>query len=302
MVTVDRSMLTGDGPLENSEQSRRLRQLRRWDPLAFIFLAHGVGLALVGETSAPLQVSLLSGAVALVRLAAAWLVPPRFSDRAGFLSGIVSTILAFGVVLADGGTESPFFFWILLLLGWQVLSFDQGRFRQVAAVTVVAYVVVVLVTSEYAAAVLFRFGLLLAFIVTLALGRWFLDRREAQVARLDDVVRAIIDDAPMAMAVLDADRDTLLYANGAAHSIGIVSRDSMAHLLLDDPGRPERITTLAELVVGAGFQQSPLRMYRHIGSSRAEYRIGFHPRRVGQARPLVLVYGVSVPDGAEESD
>lgn len=282
-----------------NRQARRLPWLRRWDPLAFIFFAHGVGLAVAGETQDAVLVSLLSGALALIRLGVTWLLPHGTERTAKFITSVVSTALAYAVILADGGTESPFFFWILLLLGWQVLIFDQQRFRWLGIFTLASYLVVVVLTSEYTtAAAIFRLGLLVAFIVTLALGRWILDRREAEVARLDDVVKAIIDDAPMAMAVLDADRDTLLYANSAAVDMGIASRDSMAHLLLDDPGNPQRITTLADLVVGSSFEQSPVRTYRHIGSSRAQYRIGYHPRRVGQARPLVLVYGFSI-DGVD---
>lgn len=282
-----------------NRQTGGLPRLRRWDPLAFIFFAHGVGLAVVGVTQNALLVSLLSGTLALVRLGVTWLVPHGTERTPKFITSVVSTTLAFAVVLADGGTESPFFFWILLLLGWQVLIFDQRRFRMLGIFTLAAYIVVIGFTFEYTAAAVFRLALLVAFIVTLALGRWILDQREAEVARLDDVVKAIIDDAPMAMAVLDADRDTLLYANGAAREMGIASRDSMAHLLLDDAANPQRITTLAELVVGGSFRQSPVRTYRHIGSPRAEYRIGFHPRRIGQARPLVLVYGFSIDEDDE---
>lgn len=275
-------------------RSSRFRQLQRWDPLAFIFLAHGVGLSLAGETGNPVAVSLLSGGLAVGRLALAWLLPRGTEPTARFVIALLSAALTYTVVLVDGGTESPFFFWVLLLLGWQALVLDQKIFRRIGVVNVAAYLLVVAIVSDLTAAAIFRFGLLVAFILTLALGREVLDRREEEVARLDDVVRGIIDDAPMAMAVLDADRDTLLYANTAAHGMGIDSRDAMAHLLLDDPARPQRITTLADLVVGSGFHQSPLRTYRHIGSARPQYRIGFHPRRVGQARPVVLVYGLDI--------
>lgn len=280
-----------------NRQARPFLWLRRWDPLAFIFFAHGVGLALAGETQNALLVALLSGGLALIRLSVTWLLPHGTGRTPKYMASLVSNVLAYAVILADGGTESPFFFWILLLLGWQVLIFDQRRFRWLGFSTLAGFLVVVGLTSEYKAApAMFRLGLLAAFIVTLALGRWILDRREAEVARLDDVVKAIIDDAPMAMAVLDADRDSVLYANPAARDMGIASRDSMAHLLLDDPGNPQRITTLAELVVGSSFRQSPVRTYRHIGSSRAQYKIGFHPRRVGQARPVVLVYGFAIDE------
>ncbi|MFP3914153.1 MAG: hypothetical protein ACLFWM_04710 [Actinomycetota bacterium] len=290
-----------DPIFDHQRDARRLQRLRRWDPLAFLFFAHGVGLALVGETERPLVIALLSGATAVIRLGIGWLVPRGGEGVPRIVTEAISIGLAYGVIAADGGTESPFFFWILLLLGWQALSFPQRVFRLLSALALFGYLAVVVAASEYTPAALFRLGLLVAFAVTMSLGRWSLDRREEAVRRLDDVVQGIIDDSPMAMAVLDADRDTLLYANAAAHRMGITSRDAMAHLLLDDPTRPQQVTTLADLVVGSSFVQSPMRVFRHIGSSRPQYRIGFHPRRIGQSRPLVLIYGISLANGGEAS-
>ena len=118
-----------------------------------------------------------------------------------------------------------------------------------------------------------------------------LDHREAEVARLDEVVKGIMDDAPLAVSVFDYDRDTLLYANAAAHSMGIASLDTMAHLLLEGENRSGPVTTLADLVIGSGFRRSPVRTYRHIREG-STYRIGFHPRMVDGAPPIVVVYGL----------
>lgn len=273
-------------------QSRLLAALHRWDPPAFILLAHGVGLSLAGETQAPLLISILTGILALSRLGITWLTPEGTDGGVKFLTAALSIALAYAVILADGGTESPFFFWILLLSGWQVLAFQRRQFYRLGAFTIAGYLVAILFAAEFEPATFFRFGLLAAFVGLLGIGRWILDRREAEVERLDDVVKAIVDDAPMAMAIFDADRETLLYANGTAHNIGIDSRDSMARLLLDNPDRPQQITTLADLVVGSAFKPSPVRTYRHIGSPDARYRIGFHPRRTRHSRPLVLIYGL----------
>lgn len=276
-----------------------LSRIDRWDPPAFIFLLHGLSLALAGETDAPLIVSLLSGVLAVIRLIASWLTSAAFARMA---SAVLSVGLAFAVIVVDGGLESPFFFWVLVLLGWQALTFRRLQFLQIGGVTVAAYLVTLVVTGDTTTASIARLGLLIAFIGALAVGRTILERREAEVRRLDDMMSTLIEEATMAVAILDADRETVLYANPAAHRMGLTSRENMARLILDDPDRLQKVTTLAELVVGAGFQPSPLRAFRPIGSPASEYRIGYHPRRPSGEDSVVLVYGVEIHRGHGPDD
>lgn len=270
-----------------------LDQIDRWDPPAFIFFLHALALALLDSTQAPLTIILLAGAMALIRLIATW-----FSTRSGirFAAAVASTVIAYAVVIVDGGLESPFFFWILILLGWQSVTFHRHRTVRLGAVSVAGYVTTLLITSDSTPESLARLGLLIAFILVLVVGRTILDRQEAEVRRLDDMVTTLIDNATMALAVLDADRETVLYANPAAHRMGLTSRDSMAHLILDDTRQLQKVTTLADLVVGAGYQAAPMRAFRLIGSPTSEYRIGYHPRREPGSNPVVLVYGVEIRD------
>lgn len=270
-----------------------LRRIDRWDPPAFIFFLHALTLALLDRTQAPLTIILLAGGMAVVRLVAAW-----FSTRVEvrFAAAVASTVIAYAVVIADGGLESPFFFWILILLGWQAVTYHRQRIVWLGAVSVAGYVTTLLITSDSTPESLARLGLLIAFIVALVVGRAILDRQEAEVRRLDDMVSTLIEDATMAVAVLDADRETVLYANPTAHQMGLTSRDSMARLILDDTRQLQKVTTLADLVVGAGYQSAPMRAFRPIGSPTSEYRIGYHPRREPGSTPVVLVYGVEIHD------
>jgi len=272
-----------------------LSRIDRWDPPAFIFFLHGLALALTGERTAdPLAILLLAGAMALVRLSAAWL-----SDRAEvrLAAAILSTAIAYAVVYADGGLESPFFFWILILLGWQAVTYRRRQIVWLGGASVVGYLVTLFLTGDSTPESMARLGLLIAFIFALVVGRTILDRQEAETRRLDDMISTLIEDAPMAVAVLDADRETVLYANPTAHRLGLTSRDSMARLVLDDTRQLQKVTTLADLVVGAGFQAAPMRAFRPIGSPHSEYRIGYHPRREGTS-PVVLIYGVEIADPA----
>ncbi|HEX7098317.1 MAG TPA: hypothetical protein VF377_03690 [Acidimicrobiia bacterium] len=276
--------------LDHRRHFRTLAAIQRWDPLAFILLSHGVAMALAGETQAPLAVSLLSGVLAVARLGLGGLGRQDIT-RIQFARSLVSVVVSYAVVVVDGGVESPFFFWVLLILGWQVLDLPQRQFRILGYAALFGYLAVLVITGELTTPTLFRAALLAAFVFVLSLGRWMLDLREAEVARLDEVVKGIMNDAPLAVAVFDHDRETLLYANAAAHAMGIASLDTMAHLLLEEENRSGPVTTLADLVMGAGFRRSSVRSYRHLREG-STYRIGFHPRMVDGAPPIVVVYGL----------
>lgn len=267
-----------------------LARIERWDPISLVFLLHGLGLAAVGETAAPLAVAMLTGTLVLGRLAIGWLL--ALTRRTRLVRAVFTVVGVFAVVAADGGTESPFFFWVLLLLVWAGVSMERQGLRTVGVTTFLVCFITVAAFDGFNAASLFRCALLAAFIVVILIGRWMLDQRETAVARLDDTLRGLVDEAPVALAVLDADRDSLLYANESARRIGITSLDEMARLVLDEDFPLRRVTTLAELVIGAPFQPSPMRLYRSIGSQPVEYRIGFAPRKADSAAPVVVVYGL----------
>ncbi len=279
--------------MARAENRRRLvGDIDRWDPIAFIIVAHGLGLALAGETDSPVLIAILAGSLAVVRVVGVWLAPARTPGTARLAISTLSIAVAYAVIVADGGTESPFFFWILLLLAWQVLIFDRSRFLLLGGFAVAAYVVAITVTSEMGVTAMARLGLLLAFVFALAVGRTVHDLQVSELVRLDEMVGTVVADAPMALAIFDSDRDTVLYANQAAREMGIADLDSMGLLVLEDAAPTQQVTTLAGQVMGTGFRNSPPREYRSIGKTAPEYRIGFHARRARGAAPMVMVYGM----------
>lgn len=264
--------------------------------MALIIAAHGLGLALAGETEAPVLIALLVGSLAVARVAVVWLAPQTTGFWRLAISG-VSVVVAYAVIVADGGTESPFFFWILLLLAWQVLIFNRSRFILLGGLTVAAYLMTIVLTGELTATSMARLGLLAAFVIALTIGRAVQDHQISDLARLDEMVSTVVADTPMAVAIFDSDRDTVLYANQAAHDMGISDLDSMGLLVLTEQSNSPRLTTLAAQVMGAGFESSPPRSYRPIGKTIPEYRIGFHARRATGA-PMIMVYGVTMESSA----
>src|SRR5690606_25323940 len=129
-------------------------------------------MAAAGETAAPLAISLLTGALALVRLAMGWLM--RATPATLLTRAVLSFILVLTVVVLDGGTDSPFFFWVVLLLVWQGLTIDRQSLRTVGIVAFLGCLAAVAISGEFNAAALFRCGLLAALIVVILLGRWTL--------------------------------------------------------------------------------------------------------------------------------
>lgn len=284
------------GRVRPGGRRRLIGTIDRWDPVALIIAAHGMGLALAGETESPVLIALLVGSLAIARVVVVWLAPQTTGIWRLAISG-VSIVVAYVVIVADGGTESPFFFWILLLLAWQVLIYNRSRFILLGGFTVVAYLVTVLLTGELTVTSMARLGLLAAFVVALAIGRALQDHQISDLARLDEMVSTVVADTPMAVAIFDSDRDTLLYANQAANDMGISDLDSMGLLVLTEQSNSPRLTTLAAQVMGAGFESSPPRSYRPIGKTIPEYRIGFHARR-GAGSPMIMVYGVTMESSA----
>lgn len=282
----------------NRVWAQRRRQLvgniERWDPIAFIVAAHGLGLAAAGETNAPVLIAVLSGSLAVTRFLVAWLSArnPRGTWRL-VISG-VSIVIAYVVIVADGGTESPFFFWVLLLLCWQVLIFNRSRFVLLGSLAVAAYLVTIVVAGEIGVTALARLFLLAAFVVALTVGRAIADQQAADLGRMDEMVGTVVADAPMALAIFDADRVTVLYANQAARDMGIDDIDAMGRLVLDEGSDSQRLTTLAGQIMGAGFESAPSRPYRPIGKTTPEFRIGFHARRGMGRAPTVMVYGMTM--------
>lgn len=272
-------------------RTQLIGNIDRWDPIAFIIAAHGLGLAIAGETESPVLIAVLAGSLAMGRLAVVWTSPANPSGTGRLAMSAASVLVTYVVIVLDGGTESPFFFWVLLLLGWQALIFDRSRLLLLGGLNLGAYLTTIAVTGEWGVTSLARMALLVAFVFALWVGRTVQDQQASDIARLDEMVGTVVSDAPMAVSIFDADRDTVLYANQAAREMGINDIDSMARLVLDNGNAPH-LTTLAAQVVGSGFESAPLRTYRPIGQTEGGYQIGYHARRGTAGRSLVVVYGM----------
>jgi hypothetical protein len=272
-----------------------LGRLEQFDPVSIVFALHMTGLLLAQSVRRPLPIAVMTLSLVAVRLfLRSW---PWRRNRLKFWDGIrsvVTFLLIGGVIVADGGTESPFFFWLLLLVTWEAVTASPEDFRNGVVVATGVYVTVVLLAGDVTPTSVARFGLFVAFILALAAGRLILGVYESRIRRLELMVTSLLSVATQGVVLYDADRQTPLFANQLAHELGLADHAAMARLVPDDAGHTVKIDTLASLVEDAGWLPYAPRLFRFVGDPNRKLRVGIQALRVANAAPVILVYGEEV--------
>lgn len=274
-----------------------LRRLASSEALSIAFALHVIGLILTDSVKQPLAVALLALVMVITRVVLGVLAQGQLNSRSWLLArGIVTLLFVGTIIIADGGTESPFFFWLLLVIAWQAVTFSMVEFRVAVVVATAVYVTVVLVAGDVTATSIARFGLFLAFLLVMGLGRFFLESYESRVRRLEHTLAAVLSISAMGIVVYDSDRQTPLFTNEAAIAMGLATHAGMARLVPDGSFDHVKIDTLASLVEDAGWLPYEPRMFRVVGEPSRMLRIGVHALRLEDAEPVILVYGEAVED------
>lgn len=204
----------------------RLRSDSWFDPMVMVAAAHAAFLVGLGEVRRPFAV--LAIVVALI----GWHLLARAFAPAGsswLLRDIGSQLAAAGTVLADGGSESPFFFWVLLFLAGQAIRHPVSSFRYLAALALVADLAIT--ATELTVASIGRLALLLAFCLVMAYLRITLDRESAGARQVDSVMWTAFEAAPQAIVLLN-DELSVVYANPPANRLLDLIDDS-SRVVLD---------------------------------------------------------------------
>lgn len=273
-------------------------RMDRYDPVAIILALHASGLLIAGALAHPFAIAILTGLLVVAR----WVLrsvgrrAPGAGVRRLYLltTSILSTIVVGSVVIADGGTESPLFFWMLIVLAWQALLFERRDLLLLGAVAAATYVVVIIAANDVSATSIARFALLLAFMLVLYSGRTILDDYRIRMRRMDAMIATLVQDLPMAVAVFDSDRETVLYANTAAEGMGLDDRDAMARLVPTDPSLRRGVGTLGESIHFRAWEPLPPRTYQPLGETDRIYRVGARPERLEDGAAILVVYGEDV--------
>lgn len=217
----------GRGPsAQGGGRSGWVETLRRFDPVTFVLVAHAALLLAFGRVlhpgwgmAAAVGFAAWRGTLEAARARATG----RSEEVLGLLKGAGSLVLAAALMAADGGTESPFFFWPLILLAWQALLRPVRQFGLFAGVGVLSYVGVVLAVPDVTPASLARLGLLVAFCGLLVVGRLRLEEHQAEAERASRLLRDAFWAAPVGLAVVGGEPPRVLYTNHTAHAMRLLA-------------------------------------------------------------------------------
>jgi hypothetical protein len=280
-----------------------LGRLRQFDPVSVVFTLHMTGLLLTHSVRRPLPIALMTLALVTLRFSLDVLNNRRvISVPLRRVRTVITFLLIGGVIIADGGTESPFFFWLLLLIAWEAVTASIDEFRTAVAVAGAVYVSVVLVSGDLTATSVARFGLFVIFILVMTAGRLLLRAYESRIRRLEQMVTSVLFVATQGVVLYDSDRQTPLFANEAAEELGLATYREMARLIPDDATHSGKIESLASLVEDAGWLPYEPRFFHTLADPTHKLRIGVHAVRVEDAAPVIVVYGEAVTgDGSKDT-
>ncbi|MGA7269435.1 MAG: hypothetical protein WB239_00005, partial [Acidimicrobiia bacterium] len=257
----------------------------------------GAGLLIAGTLARPFAIAILTGLLVVAR----WVFgslgrrakEPEVRRLYRLATSALSTLVVGAVIVADGGTESPLFFWMLIVLAWQALLFERRDLLILDGVAAATYLVVIIAANDVSATSIARFALLLAFMLVLYSGRTVLDGYRARVRHMDAMIATLVQDLPIAVAVFDSDRETVLYANTVAEEMGLDDRDAMTRLVPTDPSLRRGAGTLGESIHFRAWEPLPPRTYQPLGSDRL-FRVGARPERLGDGTAILVVYGEDI--------
>lgn len=185
-----------------------------FDPMVAVATIHAAALLTFGDLARPVPVAVATVLLVTWHLSV-WVIVP--APRSRLVRDIGSQLAAAAVVWLDGGTESPFFFWVLLFLAGQALRHAARSFLTLAATALVAYAVVMFAVGVTAAAVA-RLGLLLAFCGVVGYLRNMLDSETAEAREAAAAMLTAFDAAPVGIVLLDGGL-VPVYVNGRAQAL-----------------------------------------------------------------------------------
>lgn len=277
------SSAEGGGPL--------VRWLRRRDPVTWVLGLHGLALLGLDRVVRPVL------GWWVVALFVGWRVALGAGERRargaaqrrlGLVREAGSLLAAAGMMTADGGTESPFFFWMLILLAWQALRFRTRHLMLLSGAALVAYLGVVLIVPDLTPTSLGRLVLFATFCGVLVLGRRNLDRQQERSGRLERLFHDTLSAEPVATVLLAGQPLRVVVHNQAADRSGLTSALADA-----DPDLWDLVHRAADS--GRDSEPTVVEMAGS-GGERRWLRVVVAPRLLDGDRRAVIVCAEDVTD------
>lgn len=283
------------GSLDSSSHlaRERFRRLSRLDPVGPAIAAHALLLAALGPTGRTPGLLGLGAAVLVWRVAftfAANRADRTTRHRAVFARESGSLVLVGVMIGLDGGTESPFFFAMVVIAVWAAAINPLKRFIPIAVAALIVYLAVVLLVPDVTVASIGRFGMLVFFVGLLAWARAVADFWERESRRSKALAGEILTRVPTAFLLFDSADRSCLFANPVARDMGLDRPDSA---LLSPYGTSDSEATFDKLLetVGASSQpHGPTLYVMSSGESRERFiRVTVAPRRIADDKALLLL-------------
>lgn len=206
------------------QQTTRSGNWRSWDVVVLGLAVHGAILLALGTVDHPAWAFVVIVCFVAWRIAFAWLERRRASPKLATLeliNGAGSLVLAALLLASDGGTESPFFFWMVIILAWHALVDSGTGFPSLALVGLISYELVVLLIPDMTVASVARLGLFALFCAVLQVGRDRFHNQERRTGELTGMIADMWQTAPAGLFMFGDNPLRLLYTNDIAQAMAL---------------------------------------------------------------------------------
>lgn len=282
-------------PLYSLDRARRdrLRRLVRIDPVGPMVAGHAVLLALLGSVQDPEGVLLLAAVVLAWRSVLTVLGNrgDRSTRRMAFvLRTVGSLVIVGGMMVLDGGTESPLFFSMLVVVVWAAAMTTLRRFIAIGVGALVVYVGVILVVPDITVNSMARFGVYVFFLGLLAWARAASDYWMHESQATKTLATEILEQVPTGFLLFESNGLTCLFANPSARDLDLDRPDGIS---LTRYGLANGSITLSELLASVAASGESLASTLYVMSMGEPHerflRIALMYRPVSDDQGLVMV-------------
>jgi len=289
-----------EAPLRDFPSSRRgwLTRLGRFDPVGPLVVGHAVSLAVLGSVRHPIGVLALAGGLLVWRVVLAAVAGQLDRERRGgvFLArGLGSLVLVGGLVVLDGGTESPLFFAMLVVVVWEAAMNPLRRLLWLGSGAVLVYVSVILGVPDVTPTSLARLGVFVFFIGLLVWARALSEYWQRESVEAKALAAGIVEEAPNGFVLYDSGSLRCLFANQVASGLGLDTPEKTVLIRYGASSGEETVEDVLTGAVTSGEPPPPTLYVVSPGTAEEKFlRIGMTRRPVPNSEDLLMVYAEDV--------
>lgn len=272
------------------------RWLHDSDPVGWVVAGHVVVLVLTSERQHPTAIMVLAAVLLVYRWIMKLVIGRDAEGRASDspTRSLGSLVLVGAIVGFDGGTDSPLFFSMLIVVVWEIIVSPFRRFPTLGVASMLVFVGVVLLVPDINPVSLVRLGVLAAFLLLLGWARGISEHWQRESFNAKALAAEIAEGSPIGFAYYDAETGACRYMNPAGKDLGLTVLDERP---LIRPGAVHEETFReARRRVAESGESDPPTTYQVTGDdARAGFvRLGISLRRPPGTRGMVMVHAEDV--------